>query len=65
MADEIVALGAGQRTSTKDIRLAHIPGKWEVLRRLTKILTIWAYNNGHLSFGTTERIFAQFDLRDI
>lgn len=65
MADDIVALGAVQRTSKKDIRPARITSKWEVLRRLTKILTIWAYNNGHLSFGTTERIFAQFDLRDI
>jgi hypothetical protein len=65
MADDIVALDAGQGTSTKDIRSARVPGKWEILRRLTKTLTIWAYNNGHLSFGTTERIFAQIDLRDI
>jgi hypothetical protein len=65
MADDIVTLGAGQRTSTKDIRSAGVPGKWGTLRRLTKISAIWAYNNGYLSFGTTERIFAQFDLRDV
>jgi hypothetical protein len=65
MPDDIMALGAGQRTSTNDIRLARTPSKWEALRRRTKILAIWAYNNGYLSFATTERIFAHFDLSDV
>lgn len=44
---------------------AQAPESWNRIRGIVKVVTMWAFNHGYISFRTTQRVFAHLDLRAV